>query len=257
MNFRVLISYLFLLSFLGFLVFAYINYSNKTANLDQKALEETVAKIINDHPELIVESIQKWQQENTKKALEESKKSAKDLFDEIVANEKINRLGPDDAPIKIVEFFDFSCGFCKKMLPVKKAILDTGKVQFIILNLPIFGPASVDLAKADIAIAMLDKEKYQKMHFDLINNHIVGKEGILKFIKDNNLDIRNFEQNFSSKTVEEALARNKKAAEQLNVPGTPSYIINGDYYGGAVLEEAIIPYLEKEGVKFQHKPSNP
>lgn len=256
MNFRVLISYLFLLSFLGFLVFAYLNYSNKTANLDQKALEEAVAKIISDNPELIIESLQKWQHQNTKKALEESKKNAKELFTQIVDNEKITRLGPNDAPIKIIEFFDFSCGFCKKMIPVKKAILDTGKVQFIILDLPIFSPASVDLAKTDIAIAMLDKAKYQKMHFDLINNNITGKEEILQFIKDNNLDVRNFEENFSSKTVEEALDRNKKAAEQLGIPGTPSYIINGDYYGGAVLEEAIIPYLEKEGVKFQKQPSN-
>ena len=61
--------------------------------------------------------------------------------------------GREDAPVKIVEFSDFQCSFCRKFwketLPrIEAEYISTGKVRFIYRHLVLLGPVSEHAAEA-------------------------------------------------------------------------------------------------------------
>lgn len=59
--------------------------------------------------------------------------------------EKQPFLGDPTAPIKVIEFIDFKCPSCAKwenenFPDFKQDFIDTGKVQFYVINFPFLGP---------------------------------------------------------------------------------------------------------------------
>ena len=82
-----------------------------------------VASALKENPELVVEAMQNYelqQRENALKAIEENiAKNADALYsrsdDGIIGN-------PNGSKV-LVEFFDFSCGFCRRVHPAIKEIV--------------------------------------------------------------------------------------------------------------------------------------
>lgn len=67
--------------------------------------------------------------------------------------EKQPTLGNPDAKVKVIEFIDFKCPSCaqwdKENFPrFKQEFIDSGKVQFYVINFPFLGPDSIEAALA-------------------------------------------------------------------------------------------------------------
>ena len=66
-------------------------------------------------------------------------------------------LGNPTGDVTLVEFFDYSCGYCKRALADKLELLKTDpKLRLVLKDLPILGPNSVDAARIAIAVRMQD-----------------------------------------------------------------------------------------------------
>jgi hypothetical protein len=72
-------------------------------------------------------------------------------------------LGPPDAPITIIEFSDFTCGYCRKFhLETFNQLLDTypDQIRFVYRNFPVVGGAEAALA----SLCAGEQGKYWEYH---------------------------------------------------------------------------------------------
>src|ERR1700688_377953 len=147
-------------------------------------------------------------------------------------------LGNPDGDVTLVEFFDYSCGYCKRALPDLLTLLkDDPKLKVVLKELPILGPGSLDAARVAVAVRMQDTggEKYVAFHQALLGSPgPVGKEKALAAAKDQGLDMTRLEQDMASDEVVSTFKEDVQLASAVGITGTPGYVIGKQVVYGAV-----------------------
>ena len=110
-------------------------------NFDEKAtrdIEEIVREYISKHPEEIMEALQKLQTQEQQAEAEQLRKSAGSVRP-VAAEDHI--LGNLSAPVKLIEFSDFECPFCKAFHATLKQAMNeygqSGKVAWVYRHFPL------------------------------------------------------------------------------------------------------------------------
>ena len=152
-------------------------------------------------------------------------------------------LGRADAPLTIVEFTDYQCPYCRKFqthtFPQLKAkYVDTGKVRFIVRDLPLpFHPEARPAAEA--AHCAAEQGKFWEMHIALLGvEDALSQEGIDRRARVLGLDLARLHACMQAGRYETFIARNAATADALAIHGTPAFVI-GRVQGG-VLEGALV-----------------
>jgi len=147
-------------------------------------------------------------------------------------------LGNPDGDLTLVEFFDYSCGFCKRALPDLLALLkEDSKLKIVLKELPILGPGSLDAARVAIAVRMQDPggQKYIAFHQELLGNPgAPGREKALAVARDQGLDMTRLEQDMASEEIVSTIKENVQLASAVGITGTPGYVIGKQVVHGAV-----------------------
>jgi protein-disulfide isomerase len=103
-----------------------------------KDIEAIVHDYILSHPEVIVESLQKLQAQQ-QQAEEQRLREAAGAVKPVAAEDHIR--GNADAPVKVVEFSDFECPFCKGFHATMKQVMGEyekdGRVAWVYRHFPI------------------------------------------------------------------------------------------------------------------------
>jgi len=139
-------------------------------------------------------------------------------------------MGSKDAPITIVEFTDYQCPYClrftKTTFPLlKRKYVDSGKVRWVALNLPL--PFHKDATKAAQAAHCAGEQgKFWEMRDELFKN---PKRLSLSYLPAHaaalSLDINAFNECLQSKRHLDDIAKEAKDANSVRLTGTPSFII--------------------------------
>jgi protein-disulfide isomerase len=91
-----------------------------------------------NNPEVIVQAMQKLRAQQ-QQAAEQTRREAAGAVKPVDGEDHI--LGDPGAPVKLVEFSDFECPFCKRVHPTLKQIMaeygDTGQVAWVYRHFPI------------------------------------------------------------------------------------------------------------------------
>jgi protein-disulfide isomerase len=147
-------------------------------------------------------------------------------------------LGNPDGDVTLVEFFDYSCGYCKRALPDLLALIrDDPKLKIALKEFPILGPGSAEAATVAVAVRMQDPggNKYIAFHQQLLGGPgPVNKERALAAAKDQGLDMTRLEQDMASDEVGATIRESATLARALGITGTPGYVIGNDVVLGAV-----------------------
>ncbi|KJC45166.1 hypothetical protein UP09_15640 [Bradyrhizobium sp. LTSP885] len=147
-------------------------------------------------------------------------------------------LGNPDGDVTLVEFFDYSCGFCKRALPDLLTLLkDDPKLKVVLKELPILGPGSLDAARVAVAVRMQDAggEKYVAFHQALLGSPgQAGKEKALAAARDQGLDMARLEQDMASDEIVATFKEDVQLASAIGITGTPGYVIGKQVVYGAV-----------------------
>jgi protein-disulfide isomerase len=160
-------------------------------------------------------------------------------------------LGRSDAPLTLLEFTDYQCPFCRRFQAetwplLKKNYIDTGKLRFIVRDLPLqFHSAARPAAEA--AHCAAEQGKFWEMHHALLTGDdplVAG--GIERRAKALGLDTERLQACIKANRYESAIARNIAAADALNIHGTPAFVIGRMANGGleGQLVEGAQPYDE-------------
>jgi protein-disulfide isomerase len=214
------------------------NAKDKTAFSDaQKAeMNEMIHQFILENPEVLMKSVELYQQRQADKKSEQSKKASGDLVSNIRSKDlNVPYGGNPDAEFMIVEFLDYNCGYCQRGFEaVQKVIADKEldvKVAFV--DLPVLGNSSREAAKFALAANMQDK--YFEFHSALFEKKGAKSEALFKAVADElGLDFAKLKADANGKEVAALLERNRNLADELGISGTPAFIIGSEFVPGYI-----------------------
>jgi protein-disulfide isomerase len=206
-------------------------------------IEQVVRDLLEAEPELVVEAIRAFQAE------QEERRNAR-VADALAANRDAlvsdahPRLGPADADIAVVEFFDYRCSFCRRMVPRLDALLENhDDVRVVLIEFPVLGPDSLRAAQASLAVWMQDRGVYPEVHRALMAADDLSAPALVALAEDHGLDGDRLVADMQGEAVRERLMANHELARALGVEGTPAFVVGDAFMPGAVplerLEAAI------------------
>ena len=153
-------------------------------------------------------------------------------------------MGAADAPVTVVEFADYQCPFClrftKTTFPVlKQKYIDTGKVRWVALNLPL--PFHKDARKAaQAAHCAGEQDKFWEMRDVLFKNPLkLNAEQLPAHAEALSLDMAAFTACLQSDRHLAEIDQDAKDANAVRLTGTPSFII-GQTANEAISGQVII-----------------
>ena len=206
-----------------------------------RVIDERIRAFIMTNPEVVLDSLRELQ---ARMALEQRHEEAqraeqrRGLLQELAAEIERDRddpvLGNPDGDVTLVEFFDYQCGFCKRMTAALfETVRADGGVRLVMKEFPILGPASVVAARA--ALASRRQGRYEEMHVALMNlRGRLTEQAVLQTARELGLDVDRLEADMADPAIMEVFGKVHALADSLDINGTPSLIIGGEVIEGAV-----------------------
>jgi protein-disulfide isomerase len=148
-------------------------------------------------------------------------------------------LGSASAPVAIVEFSDFQCGYCKRFwtqtLPkLKTSYIDSGKVRFSYRHFAILGKHSEQAAQASECAA--EQGKFWEYHDILFLSQgglAFTETKLRQYARDLGLNAGPFGTCLGTGKYKEKVERETATAADLGGRGTPLFFINQRFLVGA------------------------
>lgn len=151
-----------------------------------------------------------------------------------------NTMGNPNAPVKIIEFSDFQCAYCRQFFlqteqPLIEDYVATEKVYFVYRTLGDWlGPES--WASAEAAYCAGDQDRFWEYH-DLLfanqGNGAFSRDRLRAFAQALDLDKEAFNACLGSAKYGEQVRQDLADGLQAGVRGTPSFLVNGKLVAGA------------------------
>jgi protein-disulfide isomerase len=141
--------------------------------------------------------------------------------------------GAKDAPVAIVEWADFQCPYCGAAAPVLDKLVDEypGSVRLVFKNYPLASHEHSEIA-ARGSVAAGKQGKFWELHHKLFENQATGldRDVVIRLAKELGVDEKKFVADLDSEAVADAVNRDRKQAEKLELRGTPMIYINGRHF---------------------------
>ncbi len=162
---------------------------------DQALPVPEIEKIVRDYlmrePEVIYEAIQELQKRQQAAEAARQQTSIVERADEIFRHPEDPIAGDPSGDVTLVEFFDYHCGYCRRMVGDLRTLVDAdAKLRFVFKELPVLGPDSVTAAKAALAASKLDHDKYYDFHLALMQSKDISRDTVLKIAVAKGYDAR-------------------------------------------------------------------
>jgi protein-disulfide isomerase len=141
-------------------------------------------------------------------------------------------IGNPNAPVWIVEFFDYDCPYCKAVEPRLEALLRADKnVKLVVKEFPILVPQSMTAAR--IGLAAAKQGKYRAYHDALmLYRGPLDDQAIQDAARTAHLDMVRVKADMNSPDVTNELLANFNTARALRLFQTPSFIVAGHILTG-------------------------
>ena len=159
-------------------------------------------------------------------------------------------LGPDDAPITIIEFSDYECPYCRKFhVETFNQLIEAypDQVRFVYRDFPLSTIHSNAIAASEAANCAHEQGVFWEYH-DLLFSMQQGlsKDAYLAYAEQLNLDMTEFESCIDSRRYEDEVASDYDFAARLGIRSTPTFFINGLPLVGAQPFEVFKQVIDKE-----------
>ena len=144
--------------------------------------------------------------------------------------------GAAKASVTIVEFSDFECPFCRDVQPALKQIVETygDDVRLIFKHLPLEGHRN-SLPAARAAYCAGKQDRFWQFHDELFAAGNLSPPGLLDRIAvDIGLGMERFRVCVNSEQSRAAVIKDIETARSLRIDSTPSFLINGKLFKGAL-----------------------
>lgn len=134
--------------------------------------------------------------------------------------------------VTIVEFFDYTCPYCKAAEPRLMRLVDGDKrVKLVMKEFPILTRASMIASRA--ALASVKQGKYRAYHLALMRREgVLDEAGIFETARAVGLDVNRLRRDMAAPEVTEEISNNFNLARGIRVFQTPAYIVGSHLVTG-------------------------
>lgn len=205
---------------------------------NKKVETVNVEEAIYANPEMIVKAMQNYEQQARERALAQAQKVIDENIEEINNNQNTPVMGNPNGSIVLVEFFDFSCGYCHRLYPaLKNIIAKNPEVKLVLKELTFVSKVSDYAARAGIAANM--QGKYAEYYNGLMSaNGSLTEEKINEIAAANGIDVVKMKEAANSEKVRAIVKETAELASKIEIGGVPTMILNGKML--QTLDESVI-----------------
>lgn len=192
------------------------------ADTDDDGFDDRVRTYLLANPEVILEALDILSKREARAAVAAKMSAHTDLF----SDPAILGIGPMDASMRVVEFFDYRCAPCKVLHPkLIKALEPHPDIRVEMRHLPILSPGSERGARFALAVKnTASAEAYVAVHNDLWQlRGPLQAIAFQKIAQTHNLDWETIKAEMSSDAVSRRITQNRDIAIDLGILGTPAF----------------------------------
>lgn len=219
----------------------------------RSAFEGIVRDYLLKNPAIIREAMQVLQAQEEAEKQAAATAALKQYKSELLQNSESPVAGNPNGDITVVEFFDYNCGYCKRVAPTVAAVLKNDpNVRVVYKEFAILGPQSVVAARA--ALAAKRQGKYYEFHVALMSAEQADENAIAVTARGLGLDYAQLVKDMEDPAISEQLERNYRLATAIGINGTPAFVIGDRLVPGAVDEQAMMEIIADQRAKMKAAP---
>ena len=177
-------------------------------------------------PEIVVNAMQAYEVQQREEALKRAEENIKANAEELYNRAEDGVLGNPEGKVVLVEFFDYSCGFCGKLYPaVKEVIANNPDLKVVAKPMAFLSPASK--YAAEVSLAAIEQGKFAEVY-----SAIFETEGRLNEDKINaaaekaGVDMEKLKADMKSQKVQDTMRSVSELAGKIQVSGVPTLVLN-------------------------------
>jgi protein-disulfide isomerase len=155
-------------------------------------------------------------------------------------------LGPEDAPVTLVEYGDFQCPHCRAAHFYLKNVMATmgDDMRFVFRHMPLSQIHPMAQPAAEAAEAAGAQGKFWPMHDAIYENQDLLSPALLTRLGERlGLDMQRFVDDVNAHRFLPKVKDYFMSAVRSGAAGTPTFFINGEQYEGSYDDEALIEAL--------------
>ncbi len=203
-------------------------------DISKSEIETIVKEYLLENPEIIRDALIALDEKQDREAIEA-------VSDELFNDPRDVVIGPKDAKVTIVEFFDYNCGFCKNSTAWVKNVMDTypDDVRIIFKELPVLDRRTqTSRYAAKAALAAARQGQYSAVHFKLMGERGLTKERIRNIVADTGANMDKFDADMKDVALERQIEDTLILSNRIpQLTGTPFFLVNQEYVSGANVEK--------------------
>ena len=209
-----------------------------TEVLADEAFEKKVENYLMQNPDVLARALENLQDYYAIEDAKHQRQSVLDNAEELYSSSSDFTLGPKNASVTIVEFFDYNCGYCKRVFPsLMKIVEENDDVRVVFKEFPILSENSRTAASYALA---LDEQLILAYHSKLMSSRGSVNPALLeRTLEEIGVDVESVKSRAADTSIAETIDRTQALAGALGINGTPAFVINDEIHPGALSEDQL------------------
>jgi len=205
-----------------------------SADLSEADMRALILETIRDNPEIVMEAIETLR-------VREDEARAELAAQALVENRALLQndpnapvIGNPEGDVTIVEFFDYNCGYCRRVFSSVTELLEGDEnIRVVMREWPILGEESVFAARA--SLASRKQGKYEEFHKALMGNEGRADEAtVIQVARSVGLDVKQLRADMEAPEIAEHFQASQQLTQSLGVNGTPAFVFGDTLIPGAI-----------------------
>lgn len=140
-------------------------------------------------------------------------------------------IGPADARVTVIQFFDYRCPYCKRIADAYMALVEANPdVRFVFKEWPILDrdePLSQYAARAALAAAA--QGRYAEVHQALMAAQTIDNASVDAILAQHGVDPAAAREFIVAQSTSQHLTDTMRLATTIGASGTPAFLVNGEF----------------------------
>jgi protein-disulfide isomerase len=200
----------------------------------QKQVQGIIHDYLVAHPEVLMDAIKAAADKDKADKVAHTEETIRSHHSELYNDPDSQIGGNPKGDATVVEFFDYRCPYCKQMQPLIEGLLKTDRnLRIVYKEFPILGDASTYASKMALAARM--QGKYDVFHRVMMDTKgTIDDKVVDRVAAAVGIDVAKAKAAMGAPTIEAIIKKDYALADALDINGTPSFIIAGKLYPGAL-----------------------